>query len=79
MKIHYIKTQYGFNVETDIEYCCDEMKSFYDLTHTNPFCITLGFTSGKVRLISENSDYIWLHQDISYCPFCGEKIEIDTN
>lgn len=66
-------------LELDYRFCCDKMGEFYDMVHNQDFCITLGRKSGKLRLIGgevKGPHYsTWKHIDISYCPFCGEKIE----
>jgi len=76
MKIYYFKTKYGYNIETHIDYCCDKMKSFYDLRHRSQFGIALGHHSGIVRLFGRYKIDVdeYEHRDISYCPFCGERI-----
>jgi len=54
------------------------MKTVYDFSHTRSFCITLGRSSGEVRLIGGGQiidGYVSYEAvEIDYCPFCGDQI-----
>lgn len=92
VKIHFKENgcdEYAYKY-LPFEYCCDRLKNFsyiefnaeYDQNDPNAYCdendnIIPGFSITFEELVAWEDYTDTVHYRINYCPFCGQKININ--
>lgn len=68
-----MRVRFGHDVPTDVlRFCCDAMREQWDEHHR----ASLSFWRGEeASVVLDGGD--WPNYRISFCPFCGEKIELE--